>query len=523
MGSILSMFFFSCGFNLSDRPECSIHWLALWSCFTSDVGFTSLLLSLLECWMQDRFSTYAKIWKSICAEEIKAEEGRLTFSSPDVRWPSNTIKLYERDVYKSITEDILRNQFLCVYITGTSGIGKSFYLLYLMYALVRESIVNATTIPTIFYKTREGESFLLLPDGKVMKSTMAFPVFTREMGVPNYVLIDSVVHSVDLQYGPHIMVASNTMFFKEFQKRMTEVGSKSKKIYMDQWSEGELHCISPYHLDILDLRYDIFGGSAKNFKLSGPSLSNDNNPQYAIVESIIELLFNTRRHTVIEEDWINTKASITCAIVEQLNMVEESASQEAFSSMFYQTLTTGQRTWTTTFLKLLAGKLLDTEALTISERLQQIIGTSGMGIMFEYRGHEALLKSKTQNNATSLVKYQRPIAISFSVPNRLVLFRAISDISALSAECYGVPAAGNFPCIDSIMQPRIVFQFTTTRDHPGIEDKMSTIRAQLNEKNEKNHCLVFVVPQELLDCFPVQSGYGDIKQYVMTYPMSHGN
>lgn len=52
---------------------------------------------------------------------------------------------------------------------------------------------------------------------------------------------------------------------------------------------------------------------------------------------------------------------------------------------------------------------------------------------------------------------------------------------------------------------------------------MSTIRAQLNEKNEKNHCLVFVVPQELLDCFPVQSGYGDIKQYVMTYPMSHGN
>ena len=65
MGSVLSMVFFSCGFSLSDRPECSIHWLALWSCFTSDVGFTSLLPLLLECWTQDRFSTYAKIWKSI--------------------------------------------------------------------------------------------------------------------------------------------------------------------------------------------------------------------------------------------------------------------------------------------------------------------------------------------------------------------------------------------------------------------------------------------------------------------------
>ena len=478
--------------------------------------------SLLECWTQDRFSTYAKIWKSICAEEIKAEEGRLTFSSSDVQWPLNTIKLYERDVYKSITEDILRNQFSCVYITGTSGIGKSLYLLYFMYALVRESIVNATTVPTIFYKTREGESFLLLPDGNVMKSTMAIPVFTRETGVPNYVLIDSVVHSLDLQYGPHILVASNTKFFKEFQKRITEVGPKGKKIYMDQWSKGELHCISPYHLDILDLRYDIFGGSARNFKLSGLSLSNDN-PQYAIVESIIELFFNARRHTVIEEDWTNTKASITCAIVEQLNMVEETDSQEAFSSMFYQTLTTGQMTWATTFLKLLAGKLLDTKALTISERLQQIIGTSGMCIMFEYQGHEALLKSKAQYTAKSLVKNQRPASISFSVPNTLVLFRAISDISALSAECYGVPAAGNFPCIDSIMQPRTVFQFTTTRDHPGIEDKMSTIRAQLREKNVKRHCLIFVVPRELLADFPVQSGYGDIKQYVMTYLMSHGN
>jgi hypothetical protein len=114
-----------------------------------------------------------------------------------------------------------------------------------MYTLFRESKVNATTVPTIFYKTREDESFLLLPDGNVMKSTMAVPVFTSEKGVPNYVLIDSVTHSVDFQYGPHILVASNTKFFKEFQKRMTEVGPKGKKIYMDQWSKGELHYISP--------------------------------------------------------------------------------------------------------------------------------------------------------------------------------------------------------------------------------------------------------------------------------------
>eukprot|EP01031_Cornospumella_fuschlensis_P026699 gene26699-32260_t len=402
-----------------------------------------------------------------------------------------------------------------------AGIGKSFYLLFLMYTLVRESKAKSTTVPTIFYKTREAESFLLLPDGNVMKSTMTVPVFTRETGVPNYVLIDSVLHSVDLRYGPHILVASNTKYFKEFQKRMIEVGEKGKKIYMDQWSSEELRCISPYHLDILNLRYDIFGGSARNFKLSGPALESEN-PQYAIVASVMELFFGARVHDVSEEEWTKTKASIACAIVEQLNIVEESiSSQEAFSSMFYQTLPTGQLTWATTFLKHLAGKILDTKALSISERLQQIIGSSGMGIVFEYQGHEALLKSKSQYRAKSIVKYQKPANITFRVPDTLEVFRSISDISKVSESCYGVPAAGNFPYIDSIMQPDTLFQFTISNDHPGIFDKTLQIRGQLRETNQTKHRLVFVVPKELLGSFQKQDGYGDIKQYVMTYPTFH--
>ncbi|RYH03707.1 hypothetical protein EON65_47160 [archaeon] len=144
-----------------------------------------------------------------------------------------------------------------------------------------------------------------------------------------------------------------------------------------------------------------------------------------------------------------------------------------------------------------------------------------MGIVFEYQGHEALLKSKRQYEARSIVKYQRPASITFGVLDTLELFRSITDISKLSADCYGVPAAGNFPCIDSLMQPDTVFQFTTSNDHPGILDKMLRIRGQLRDTKQKNHRLVFVVPKELLGSFKEQSGYGDIKQYVMTYPTFH--
>eukprot|EP00981_Chlorochromonas_danica_P014287 scaffold7730_cov173-Ochromonas_danica.AAC.2 len=165
-----------------------------------------------------------------------------------------------------MTVDIMQNKYSCVYVTGTSGIGKSLYLLYLMYELVRDSKNRNQPIPTILYKTRDTESFLMLPNGQVNKSAMPFPVF--EDYVPNYVLIDSVdAQTVDSRFGPHILVASNTTYFKEFQKRVDEVGSRGKKFYMDLWPKDELEVISQYHMDILNLRYDIFGGSARNFKL----------------------------------------------------------------------------------------------------------------------------------------------------------------------------------------------------------------------------------------------------------------
>lgn len=46
-------------------------------------------------------------------------------------------------------------------------------------------------------------------------------------------LIDSVdMQIVDSQYGPQILVGSNTKYFKECQKRMKEVRG-AKKFYMD--------------------------------------------------------------------------------------------------------------------------------------------------------------------------------------------------------------------------------------------------------------------------------------------------
>jgi hypothetical protein len=67
--------------------------------------------------------------------------------------------------------------------------------------------------------------------------------------------------------------------------------------------------------------------------------------------------------------------------------------KQAFTSMFYHTFEeAGHQSWATTFLKCLAGKIMDSKVLSIGDKLRQIVGESGMGIAFETLVHEALLK-----------------------------------------------------------------------------------------------------------------------------------
>ncbi len=77
------------------------------------------------------------------------------------------------------------------------------------------------------YFITDTESYLLKSDGVVEKSLMPLPVFDT---VPNYVFGDSVDMPYDVEYGMHILVASNTRYFKEFQIRIDEVRTKGKKL-----------------------------------------------------------------------------------------------------------------------------------------------------------------------------------------------------------------------------------------------------------------------------------------------------
>jgi hypothetical protein len=88
---------------------------------------------------------------------------------------------------------------------------------------------------------------------------------------------------------------------------------------------------------------------------------------------------------------------------------------------------------------------------------------------------------------------------------RVWVFRGVSDISKLSPGSYGLPVNGNFSCVDVVLQPRTLLQFTTGGYDPRIEGRIDNIRANLFA-DRKDHCLDFVVPKELFHTYSKQEG-----------------
>jgi hypothetical protein len=132
---------------------------------------------------------------------------------------------------------------------------------------------------------------------------------------------------------------------------------------------------------------------------------------------VIKLFFDNRDYAIGLDDWTTHLTSVKNAILEQLNIMDETSDNtQAFTSMFYHYHSTGYQTWATTFLKCLAGRIIELKVLNLSERLRLLIGESGTGVAFESLGHETMVKSNIPHHAKSIGLRQRPkeFTITFS-------------------------------------------------------------------------------------------------------------
>ena len=177
------------------------------------------------------------------------------------------------------------------------------------------------------------------------------------------------------------------------------------------------------------------------------------------------------------------------------------------------------KVWTSTFLKMLAAKIMEEKNTTQLAQIQAIFQKSGTGFMFEYAAHRKFCKFKgtrfVYQLGTNVI-----VRLDMTV-KKIVLIRSIDDIATLKIGDYGLPTTSNFSLIDGVMN-NILINYTIAEKHTGAVGKLDKIKSKIDEQPRRrqymNYYLLFVVPSEVVSKFTkINTNAKSIKEYADSF------
>jgi hypothetical protein len=221
----------------------------------------------------------------------------------------------------------------------------------------------------------------------------------------------------------------------------------------------------------------------------------------------------------VKEQYPNAYNSAKSIISTQLNKSGPRENYNVVNSlMIHQER--GKAVWASKFMEILGSTILDKKEDTMCAAIEELVGKSGIGNIFESTAHIKLTTSNTSFTLTPLHKKgarkvsRAPIPLEF--PSRVVRLRGVNDVNLLSDDTYGLPVISNFPLVDAIVQPNILLQMTVSEErHKGAVDQLPHLREQLSEQDQTKHRMIFVVPQKNLGKFKYQATLSNIPQFIM--------
>jgi hypothetical protein len=477
----------------------------------------------------------SRFWKALVDTGVD-KTGRLwTLADESVPWIGGVRTFYNRECYDDICNSM--NSKRLVLVKGTPGIGKTMFLQRILVDIVAEAKETAKVkgkplvLPTIDYLAEERKTYILHQNGTVTERKISQDA--------DYVLSDSVdigrVHSKILT----LEVASDKdNNYRKFLKRIKEAGGDGDVLVMPLCTLEELRGMDQVISDDdSQLLYDIFGGSARNFKCN---LTRN----VAHIDFVEETMFGgsarnfkcnlTRNVAHIDfvektmlwyfgEDIKNRlKNTWELALSNMHEELGKSPDQSYFvwNSMMRHRSSDGETVWASKFMEILSSKIYEKRETSMFAELKKLVGSSGAGIFFENIAHVQLTTSTT---SFDLIPLHRPHAkkvcresVSFTCPERVMRLRSVEDIEHLVVGTYGLPITPNYPLVDAIVQPNVLLQMTISEEkHKGAVDELQAIRDGLLEKDPLKHKMVFVVPEKNMKTFKYQKDLKDIPQFVM--------
>jgi hypothetical protein len=472
---------------------------------------------------------FSAVWTAIVNDLVTENPtNRRLWSLPNgIMWIGGIQELYNRPCYDEITGNII--SLSRVLVKGTPGIGKSLYLQILLVHLARRAKTEGREPPSIVYVYRIYGvlvKLFFLPDGSVVDISGG-----QRPPPPDYELSDSVDLEAPAGKILSLLVASDKeVNYNTFHKRIQEAQEKGETFVMNLFAFDELCAIKPTSMDVAvaTFRHQIFGGSARNFL----AVSKGDDVLLPVVDGTMTLMFSDIKESHYDA-WDVAAHQVSAALVEK-DVANPAAVVNSMMRHYMRLGSSGAvKVWASKFMAFLAADIVETRSDDISKELQKLFGRSGMGNMFELMGHRKLVqssqpfslkrlfppsftnRSSSKKTNSTLPRVHPPLFESawFNLP--MVRFNHISEISSIPDGTYGIPLNAAFPVADAIIQPDTILQFTISpKDHKGSLASLADLRAQLHEKEQTKHRIIFVIPKENFESFRYQSDLKDIRQFV---------
>ena len=561
-------FFFLSGHDISVRVILT----SIWMRFSVFVYFLFFILFFPFIYLTGADITrslnnlLSKQWRAICTENgiVKdAAKQTLNFSDTSLPWSAGTFLLFERNVYTLAYEHIKNNGYDQVLILGTSGIGKSLFVLWYIYKLVCES----DSPPSIAYQDREGSVYYLKSENGVHSVYDYHDYYKMNPMLVVDCYISDTSSPPDLnrsnsKFRMHVTSDNNSQY-QDFQKEISnnsisvegKTVVKGKSFHMDVFSEDEaLHLGNIRQLTSgkANLGKLVFGGSARHICSCDSEVLNSEIAQF--VEEHMKQYF---LDVMFEGELVANHAAFVSIVHVVSNVLVRqgalhSAETIAFNSMFrhkkvVKAFELTEEIWASDFMKWLAGSILDHRNKNLLQELRGIFDRNNcaFGIAFERNGHVNVYENLKNGGTYYLKHLTEPLLniVELKVAlQRRVLIRTISDLTALIAGDYGKAIIPNYPEVDAVIKVRdavfneafgsgrkkkvrslatkglvVYLQYTAGITHKGKVNSVNNLadmKAHLGG-DDNDYVLVFVLDEINFPLFKQQDKLGNISQYKM--------
>ncbi len=423
--------------------------------------------------------------------------------------------LYVRKSYKYLYDQLKKKsdcglkKFL---ITGTSGIGKSCFLIYVLMQLLCEDVI-------VIFQPLNGQDFYCFKDQAITCGTYHDFEFLLNLTTTWY-LADGIT-SPKLVYATTVVSLSPNGIakkdFKEFDKR------HPIKYYMGPWKLEELlscweHVFPLVPKEIVNSLYHKAGGIPRyvlqNVEISmrdlvGNNISKEGRLNAEEKEEIEKQACERIELAILETD--NFDKIIKCFTeneqnprVEISNRIIHRWTDDTHRNYHYK--------WATPYVfEKIQEKLEETSWVDCLHKIRIMRSpyeASARGFLFEcYVIH--LFRTGNQKFEVRKLRGEEKDQFSIHRKPKAGFVRNLSDLLKYSGEnIVIVPDKQNFGAVDLFVTPNYIFQVTVSEYHPikqvELTKVITSMPVYISDQNAKIQ-LYFVVPDDIYDKFEHQS------------------